>query len=410
MRTETRDSIILLVGTGLTAVLSLVFSVYAQNALGPVLAGDFVTALAIIAWCQIGFGPINGTVAHFTARFASRDDRGQMVALVRHTKNRVVRLQFLPLLALIVFVRPMAGFFRMDHWLPLLLALLVVALTLYLSVVRGALRGSQKYLALGINGVFEASLRLMIGLLFIGMACGTASALTAYLVAVGAAIVLGDLQFRRVSGNAEPAAATSGSMAHFAIPMFVAMMISAGFQNADMFAAKHYLTDKEAGMFGAAFVMGRVFSALVTPFTTMLLPLLSAMHETGQAMLGAFVRVVGYFLAIAAIPLALLAIWPGEVIGLVYSDAFSGADKVVFRIALSRCLGYLCHMIALAGASRGDFRFLALYLPSLAGQVILLGWRHDSAEEIANMLLIGHVVALTAMVIAALRLFRPRSA
>ena len=97
MRMETRHSVVLLVGTGTVAVLSLIYSVYAQRILGPVGAGDFVAALSLLGFINIALGPINATVTRFTAQYASRKQYGKIQTLTREIAKRVALYVFIGL-------------------------------------------------------------------------------------------------------------------------------------------------------------------------------------------------------------------------------------------------------------------------------------------------------------------------
>ena len=172
------------------------------------------------------------------------------------------------------------------------------------------------------------------------------------------------------------------------------MIISAGFQNIDMLMVKHYFAGTDAGIYGAAFVLARSMGALVTPFTTLMLPLLTTLHEQGKRIAATFARVSVYFLGLATIPVVLFWLWPDEIIAALYGHQFAGAGSLLLLITVVRLLGYLGHMIALAGAATNSFRFLYAYAPALAAQTAALCIWHESLLQIALIMLVGQAATL----------------
>ncbi|MHC4696671.1 MAG: glycosyltransferase [Planctomycetota bacterium] len=379
MRTETRHSIVLLAGTGITVVLSLAYSVYAQRVLGPVQAADFVAALSLVALCQIALGPINGTVTRFTAQFASHGQYGKVRTLSREITKRVALYVLVGVAVGLVLVKGVAGLLQFQSVTPLLVAYGMIYVTLLLSVSRGVLRGLQAFAQLNVNTILEAAVRLAVGLALLEFLGVASAGLSAYLIALILTLAISYLQMSRAraahdrlgsrthtpvenrchtesSPNTE--SVDGRAVLRFTGPMFLMMITSAGFQNIDMLMVKHYFGGTDAGIYGAAFVLARSIGALVTPFTTLLLPLMTTMHERGERIAGTFARVSGYFLALAAIPVVLFWLWSDRIIAVLYGPQFAGAASILLIVTIARLLGYLAHMIALAGAATNRFRFL----------------------------------------------------
>lgn len=398
MRIETRHSLVLVIGTGITTVLSLAYIIYAQNTLGTALASEFTTALSLVAFCQIAFGPINGIVARFTAQYAGRGKLGQVRALYAAVLRRVALYVLVGLIIAMVAVKPLASFWRFNGITPLLTAYGIIYAILLLSVGRGVLRGLQAFGRLNANTISESAIRLGGGVAILTLVVSPTAALLPYVAALLVTLGLTHVQLARSWRN-RPAEAVDGrEIKRFTGPMFIMMMTSAGFQNIDMLMVKHLFAESEAGVYAAAFMLARCMSALVTPFNTLLLPLLASMHEQGMAVASTFLRVGGYFLLLALVPILAFTLWPEEIVGLLYKPGFAGAASIVLVVTLARLLGYLSHMIALAWASDGRFRFLLGYVPALVAQAAALAVWHASLRQVATVLLVGHGVVLIMLV------------
>lgn len=394
MRSETRHSITLVAGTGVTAVLSLVFTAYVARVLGAEGSADFFAALSLFAVLQLGFGPINGTVARFTAQYAADGAHGKVIVLAREVTRRVARYGVIGLVIGLVTVKPLAVFLNFQSVVPIIVAFVLLLVTLLLSVSRGVLRGLQDFGQYALNTVAEAAVRLITGLLVFLAVRSVVGALVAYVLAAVFAVGLSRVQLGRLLGGHEPRDVDGAAVRRFTGPMFVMLLVTAGFQNIDMLAVKHYLLDAEAGVYGAAFKLAGVLGVLVTPFSTVLLPMLTSLAKDGRAGMATLGRLSSYFLLLAAPPVLVFWLWPEQIIRFVYASEFAGGAPLLPGLACLRLVGYLCHMVALAGAAGGRFGFLYAYVGALVAQVAGLVLWHESATTVVSVLLAVQTAAL----------------
>ncbi|MFQ5591201.1 MAG: oligosaccharide flippase family protein [Phycisphaerae bacterium] len=421
MRTETQHSIILVAGTGTATLLGLVYSVYAQRMLGPVQAADFVAALALVAWCQLALGPINGTVARFTAQYADRRQHNKIHALRQKVARNAALYMLIGVGVVLLVANKLAALLQFHSAVLVVVACGMVYFALLLSVSRGVLRGLQAFGQLNLNAILEAAVRLVVGLMILEYSILATSGLAAYLVALVITLTVSQFQVDRLlrardstgvratdenpllsRGDGAFGArdqAHSGSIdgravSHYAGRMFFMLTVSAGFQNVDMLFVKHYLPGTDAGAYGAAFILARSMGAIVTPFTILMLPLLTTLHEQGRAIVHSFLRISGYFVLVAAVPVVLFFLWSDEMISWLYGEEFGGAGSVLPVLTVARLFGYLAHMVALAGAATNTFRFMYLYAPALVVQGVALVIWHESLAQVAMVMLLGHAGTL----------------
>lgn len=399
MRSETRDSLILLFGTGLTTGLGMLYSIYVARTLGPSFAADFFTALSLVAFCQIALGPINATVTRFTAQYAAHNEYGKIRSLYREIARRVATYGLLGIPLVLVVMKPLGQWLRFESTWTLVVSFAILYGLMVLSVARGVIRGVQRFSSHNLNIVVEAASRLAIGFFILQWMPSATLGLSAYVAALLITLWVSKKQLQNIWAGYDPAGVDGQAIRRFTAPMFIMMITSAGYQNIDMFFTKHYFSDIEAGLYGASFTLARSISALVTPFTTLLLPLLSSLHHRGERILKPFLRVCGYFLLLATFPMLLFGFWPEQIMHLLYGDAFTGSAEVLFPLAMVRLIGYLCHMLALAYASMNRFRFLYIYALGLIIQCTWLGYDHSSIMRIVQISLLMQSAVLIGMFI-----------
>ncbi len=396
MRSELRHSVLLTLGTGATAVLSLIYCVYAGRKMGPVGGyADFTAALAFVSFFNIALGPINSTMTRFSAQFAAQGRLGALRTL--HTAvARPVALWALAGFPLILLAGPfLASIFRFRSMIVLVLAYGMVYLTLLMSVGRGVLRGVQRFDAYNVNILTEACSRLLIGIAIFAVVASAAFGLVAYLLAMILSLVMLWVQLRAVWGDRPAEPMDGGAVVRFVVPMFVLMGTAAGFENLDLFVVKSCLDERQAGAYGAAFILAKAISVVATPFHILLLPLLTDLYTRGRGLGGAFLRVSLYFVLLAAGPLLLFWLAGGPVVRRVYGVQFGTAGAVLGPLALARMLTYIAGLITVLYASVGRFRFLWFYTSVLVVEGALLARWHGSLDQIVwTVLAVQLVTAL----------------
>lgn len=396
MSTEFRHTLNLVIGTGATAAAALVYASITARALGKELFGEVAVCLSIIMAAQTAFGPINGIVSRFTADYASRGAWGMVRTLHRAFTMRVLRWGAVGALATLLAAAPLRDLFQLSSTTLLYLSYTILFITLWLSVGRGVLRGAQAFTAHNVNTILDAAIRLLCGAVLIYFWPSPGPALLAYLIGLLVTLAYTPRQLGALWKNHVAQSIDGAAVRRFAWPMFALMLITASFQNVDMLYVKHEFSAEEAGIYGAAFTLTRLMAVLVTPFNVVLLPLLAARHAGGLPVHGSLARQCLYFLLLAAGPLALFALWPHHVVRVFFSGTYEPAAVLIAELALVRLLGHMCHMVALAGAAIGDFRYLYFYAPLFALQVILLPWMGTDLQTVLHAMLIVHVLMFVA--------------
>ncbi|MBU0717743.1 MAG: lipopolysaccharide biosynthesis protein [Planctomycetes bacterium] len=399
MRSELKHSIVLMVGTGATAGLSLAYSVFAGRVLGPREFADFAAAIALATFCYTALGPINGTVARFTAQFAARGELGRIRTLSNRVTRGIACYGPLGLVIALAFVPWLRTILRFDTVWPLLIAGGMVFLNVLLNVPRGVLRGAQSFGSYCGNILFEAVTRLLIGIVALLLVADATAGLSAYVGALVLTLILSRRQLGRVWGDSEALPVEGAEVIRYAIPMFILLFATAGLQNIDMLFVKHYFAAAEAGHYGAALTLGRAVNVLVTPFQILMLPLLTGRYERGRGIVAPFVRVCSYFLILAAGLLTCFWLWPNRIMVLLFDTEYVAAAPLLLPLAGLRLAGFLCYLMGLAAAAMNRFRILWAYLPALIIEALALLIWHDSMMTVVTVALIVQITTLVPMAV-----------
>ncbi len=386
MRSETRHTIVLTAGSGVAALFALVYTVYAGRVLGPASYADFTSAVALLSLFTITMGPINSTVARFASIYAVRQEYGRIRTLAVEVLRRVGLAGLVGLAIGTLAISPLTQALHFHSWLITAVVFVTIYLTFLLNVGRGLLRGMQRYNGYSANAVLEALARLTGGVVLVVMFGSAVAAASAYLIAVIVSLGVSLVQLRDL-GQHDREPVDGSAIKRFAVPMFISAFCAAATQNVDMLQVKSCFGETEAGIYGAAVTLGRGTGVFAMPFTTLVLPLLTAMYEQKQSIIGTFLRICTYFVLVAAGPVTVLYIWTAPIVDLLYGQAYAHTAVIIMPLVISFLVGALTSLIGQAFASMNDFRYLWVCGAGLGAQIIGVAAWHDDLLQVAHVVL-----------------------
>ena len=168
----------------------------------------------------------------------------------------------------------------------------------------------------------------------------------------------------------------------------------------DLFLARHYLVGTESGFYVAAATIGKTVLALPAAALSVAYPKLVAGWLTDKkwAVLRSSLLVVGVP-ALAGV--AVVAIAPGLVLGILYGDSYSDAAGVTRILAIIAGLSAFVSVLAHAALARGS-RWALIPWAAAMLEIVLIGLRHSTMTEVAQGSGIALTVALLALLVTEL--------
>jgi O-antigen/teichoic acid export membrane protein len=382
LRTEIGVAAELVAGAGVSAVLVFAYIAYTARRLGPEANSDFSSALSFIFVATMALSTIAPAVSRVVARLVARGDVARVEALRSFVRSRFRRWSAAAIVVSCAAAIPLARLFHFRSvWTPMLAFLCAITFALA-SIERGFLQGLGRFRTQNLNTIFEAALRLALAFILLGIMQSPEPALVAYLISMSIATALLLRRGRTEAGGGDD----WREVVRLASPLLLLLLASAAFQNADMLAVKRWLPAAVAGQYGAASAMTRAFGVLFVPLYIISGPMLVALHESGRSIAGATLRLCAYFLALCAVPLALLTWYGRELMTLLYGAAYAEAGSIAAALGGVLVIGYLTLLIAQARVTVGAFGVARIYAVFGVLQIALLAVMHDSVGSIITAL------------------------
>ncbi len=398
MKEDLRDTAVLVAGAGVTAVLTLAYTLGTGRILGPAAYADFSAALSIFYFVAVAVSPLTPTTARLVTRYRVRGEQDRIDALERAVLRKVVRWSALAAVPLLIAVIPLSRLFRFTSPIPLVLAFAAAIIFSTVSIRRGVLQGLLRFREHVLNTIIEAALRLAGAVAILYFVKSATAALISYVAALFVAELL---LWRRHAGNAD---VDWSEVWRLAKPMLIAMAGVAVYQNADVLVVKRWFAATDAGHYGAASTLARSISVVFVPIYTLAGPLLTNLHERGEGLRAATLRLCAYFLALAAVPAAIFVFAGEPLVTLLYGTPFTAAGAMIVQLAGVPILTYLSLIVGQALITVHDRAFDRLYLGFAVLQIAaLIAARHSISAIIASLYVVQGAL-LVAMLIALARL------
>lgn len=322
------------------------FHSLASRALGPEDYGALVSLLALLGLLSIPSQTMQTVVAQ---QVAVAEAQGGHERVVRMMRRLFLHMAGAGLVVAFVFVAAnasVARFFRLGTGTPVMVAGLTGIVMLCISVARGWLQGLQRFRALGSNLVTDGLFRLAAGgvIFFLGgrVAGGLGASALASTAALGLAFFfLPSLQVPSGSGQVREAVKP---LYISALPIGIYLTAFMALATVDVLWVKHFFSAAQAGYYGAASMVGKVFLFVGMSMAQVLFPKASAAHalsERSHHLLGKSLGVTTL-----ALCLGLAVTWPlaPAVIRMLFGAAFVNPET----LSLVRMFGFALSPLALA--------------------------------------------------------------
>ncbi|HEX6241365.1 MAG TPA: oligosaccharide flippase family protein [Polyangiales bacterium] len=392
-RTLTANSVASVLGTVVSALLSVVYISLGARWLGPAEYGNVGALIALGNVLQLALSPLE---AGLTLSIATHSGRGEQAELALFARGALRALLVLSLPLALAWALASLLAARLGAHYPLL-ALVLVGLFFIAGVViclpRAVLRGRELFVPLSLNIGVESALRLALGVALLQLFHSAAAMVAGYALATWFAVI----HSARAMAVGLPAPAVSAARSSFALaeltrpfrslsaPLMGVHLYSALLVNLDVLAAKHYLPAHDAGLYAGAAAISRIVAVGATPILLVLfsrLANLSAARASTQRTLrlGAAAIACGLFAS-----LIVPAFFGELLLRASLGSAYVGAERVLLIQWASACVLTLQTFFADALLATSRMRAPFLLLLPVFGMLLGLWLFHDSPSAIAEV-------------------------
>ncbi len=381
--------------TALGGVGFYFFRFFATRRLGVEGYGTLASLLAIVALTAFTSTFTTAIVARFSAQFHAAGERGKLRRLSTLVLMVSGAVALLGCLLALVASRRLALFLHGSAAAPVLLTIVLAALSVVLAILRGMLQGTQQFASFSLSQIVEglgkaalASAALVLGF---GIAGAVGGQVAAAVVAVAYTCLvirrrfsaapenLG-LDLRRILARSAGIAST-----FFALAMLIEI---------DLILSKHYLAPHAAGIYSVAVLPGRAVATIMQFLPTLLLPSAAAHAEAGERGHPSLLPIMGFAGGVSLLILLVFYFFPRDIVLLIAGPHYMPAASLVFLAGIAASMFALSSIAVSYRAGFDRFEFAVPLIAVAIGEIIAITRFHQTPREIVFVLVGANAAAL----------------
>jgi O-antigen/teichoic acid export membrane protein len=384
---ERRQTVELLIGSGITAVLTMAYIVYVGRVVGAAEYADFSAALSTIYLVGMAVTPLTPILARMTAQHVARGAQGAVIDLRRTALKRVAAVVGAASALGIAVSVPLSRALHFRTPLPIVLALISVLFFALVNVERGVAQGLMLFRAYNANVIGEVICRLALGVGFLFVMRSASAALAGYMLALVIAEITLAFRLRRDTRDVSSIPADWSGVRSLMIAMIALMLCLAVFQNVDILAVKRWFSAEDAGAYAGASVLARGVGVIFVPFYVIAGPLLTSLYETGKPLHAATLRLVAGFATISGLAIAILALIGERLLTSLYGVDFARGAVILPALAAVATMTYAAILLVQVFIARKEYGFLSAPIFFAVIQLVALFFFHDTYRELLGALI-----------------------
>jgi O-antigen/teichoic acid export membrane protein len=377
------QSSILFSGSVATGFGSYLFQLFMGRMLTVEAFGELESLLAASAIISVPAATVAFVATKYTASFDGSEQLGKVRVLFERMNVRIVRASIPGVFAGLIVTPFIARYLNLPSLWPVILLLAAIPIAFFSAASRGILTGLQRFLAHSVSTTIESFTKVGVSVLLVWLSWGLYGALGALIVSalVGYGVSLYPLrQLRSIDANHSlPTEHIRQSL----VPTFFVLLSMTFLFNADMILVKHYLSQTEAGYYGALTIIGRIIFFLAAPIIGVLIPMgVRTAAQSSERARALFLRGALFVGGIGSIGALVYTLFPRVVILLLDEGKYSSITPLLGAFAL---LMMLYSLIQLSVSYALAFHRYAIGWVVVSGvilEAVLIGAFHRSLTDI----------------------------
>lgn len=358
-----KGSLILLIMFNLFNLINFIF----QTIMARMLTIEEYGILATIFSLIYILGIFTESIQTVVAKFSSVEEKKEKI---RNVLRRALKKSFkIGILILIAYLIASIGlsYLLNIHYALLALNGLIVLAAFIMPVTRGVLQGMERFPKLGGNMIIEASVKLILAVIFVFIGWSVYGAIGASAAGSAIAFVV-SLYFLKDVRRAEEKEAKIVNYRGFSWPVLYVVAVIFIFFSLDIIIAKAVFSSELAGVYSVASTLGKIIFLAVQPISKAMFPIVSSSKKETNNLFGNSLLMI---LILMCLALLVFYFFPDLIIKLFSGRSIAEASSILFFVGIAFSLQALSNVILLyklAGKMK-NYIYIAIIIPI---QIILL--------------------------------------
>ena len=381
-----RSSGVMFIATILAGAFSYFYQVYMGRALGPEEYAIFGALFAIFYMISVVSQAISTSITRFVSTL--RGEGKEIGVFVLGSMERTSVLGFASALLFLALSGAISSALKINDAKPVAVLALILFLSWSQPVFGGALRGIQRFKALGSVSVSNSFLKLLSGVLLVSLGLGVVGALLGVALGVLAALLISYFliaPYLKKNNPHEPEISYS-SLYTYSLPLMLAMLCMSVPANLDVILAKYFFSALDAGLYTSASVLGKIIFFFPAAVYAVMFPMITERHVRGEDTISVLKKSLIYTAILSGSAALAYLLFPQLVLK-VFGLSYSSALPLVAPYGITMFFFSLTVIILHYHLAIKNFSYIALFAFFTLIEILLLLFFHSSPLEMVKVLL-----------------------
>ena len=383
-----KHSSILFLASIIAGFLNYLFQLYVGRMLGPSDYGIYSSLVALLYIMSVPSSTIQTSVAKLVSDYTA--DHEKIKYLLKYVFRKLTPVAVLISTIFMFLSIYLSDFLNLNSNTYFIILSILLFISFLSPVLMGALQGMQMFMQMGLNSVAGTLFKLLSGIILVYYGFGVNGALFALFIGSLMALILAFMPLRFLKGSKE----VNGNIRFFDYSMVVLLAtIGLTFMtNGDMLIVKHYLSEKEAGFYAAAALLGKIILFATAPIAMVMFPKATVMKSKNQNAKGLLRNSLLYTGGISFFFVAIFILFPEFIVKLLFGPKFLEIDGLIVYFAAAIAFFSLSNTLVFYDLATRKYRFLYVLGAVSVLEVVLISLFHDSSLTVVRILLVLMVI------------------
>lgn len=382
---EAKNGLILLIAMTVVNIINYGINLVLGRALGPAQFAEFhIVATLVLVLAFMGVA-IQMTAAKLSA---SQTQQSFLSWLTRKVKI----LSWASTIILVLLSPLLSSFFKFNHIAPFIVLAIGVPAYFSLCFSRGVLQGKQDFSPFAFTFIIETATRLVATLLAIYLLSDQEYIITylaiCFLISFTSSAIYARHKAVFVTQSTDISYNALKPILWFVAFMSLYEMSQIIISHSDVFLAKHFLSDVEAGQYASISLIGRMIYYGTWTFVMLLFPKVIAAKEEGKDPSKLLTIVASIVLIIGICATGFTYFFGEELIQVLFGASYMESAKHLYTYAAATSLFALGNVIVYYYLSLEKYMPVWLALIFGLGQILCIWNTHSSIHEIITIQII----------------------
>ena len=360
----------MLVATTISNASNFFFQLIIGRMLGPAEYSVLTALLSLFVILSVPTATVQTVISKYSSTFMAKKHINKISYLFFRSFKKLSIFASIIFIIFFFIASPLAQFLKIDSLAPIIVLGSMVAVSIVTPVGRGVLQGMQQFNQLGANLIVDAITRLSFGVLFVFLGYKASGAIAASTIAGVVAIAIVFRPLKYLFGNkGKPIDFDSSEIYKYFWPVLVTLFCFNLLTNIDIVFVKHFFSAKDAGLYSAASLLGKIVLFFPGAFAMVMFSKTSELHAKNSSSVHVLKKTLLVVLLSSIGITAFYFLFPTFIISMVFGESFVGASHLLGLFGIAMTIFSVINIGLLYLLSINNLRFI---LPLVVNTTILI--------------------------------------